>query len=598
MSSIRCCVFLLISLLSKRGFTFLHRPKLGSRFSFARLDSRAASQNTSSVPPINGYSASSTRTDLNNAGSSSVLFDQNAPSFGTSVNAGRSNYRNSGSELPLTVSSSIGSHSYRENRPSNEKSDRDRDRATGSGLRGNKDKPIGNGNGPYRGRGSSRSTSSGGGPDVIFSSGFDSNRLSQRGKETFYSSDNSNSNSRDSRDSNSNQRAFSKPWKSRRPFDPTSRGIESTQDYPISSYRTIVYDHLATSSLEGIEALPHIKFSKGRTYLSRWWLAAKKWNLFGAELREIDAVFQSNNDNNDISAKDSALSSSANSWTDISNRRIEDETGRISTVLSQILKGRSDGSLQPETVYDKERAGRNASVSEGLKDDVMLRYEAMTKASLGGGELAAQESELDFDRKPLLHDSLQIPLSPEPIITALGDWEVSNEGQQVDLGIGFGEDETLDKPWDVGIDTSHRSTSNNDDIINSSKQKVKEIPDSWATNKDDDDGAQSSSSAFEGQWSADSSRANSESDLSTPIDALYSLCDKHKARVICIGDVHGCVEELKDLLRDVNYRPGDLVLLLGDLVAKGQSVAPHIHMHAMLCCAVLYCSLTFIPTPR
>jgi hypothetical protein len=567
MSSIRCCVFLLISLLSKRGFTFLHRPKLDSRFSFARLDSRAASQNTSSVPPANGYIASSIRTDLNNAGSASVLFDQNAPSFGTSVNAGRSNYRNSGSELPLTVSSSIGSHSYRENRPSNEKSDRDRDRATGSSLRGNKDKPIGNGNGPYRGRGSSRSTSSGGGPDVIFSSGFDSNRVSQRGKETSYSSDNSNSNSRDSRDSNSNQRAFSKPWKSRRPFDPTSRGIESTQDYPISSYRTIVYDHLATSSLEGIEALPHIKFSKGRTYLSRWWLAAKKWNLLGAELKEIDAAFQSKDDNNDISLKGS---SSANSWNDISNRRIEDETGRISTVLSQILKSRSDGTLQAETLFDKERAGRNVSVSEGVKDDVMLRYEAMTKASLGGADIAAQESELDYDRKPLLDDPLQIHLSPEPIMTALGDWDESIEGQQVDMGIGFGEDEALDKSWDVGTDASHRSSnSNNNDIINSSKQKVKDSPDSWTSNKDDDDGAQSSSSAFEGQWSADSPRASSESDLSTPIDALYSLCDKHKARVICIGDVHGCVEELKDLLREVNYRPGDLVLLLGDLVAKG-----------------------------
>ena len=31
----------------------------------------------------------------------------------------------------------------------------------------------------------------------------------------------------------------------------------------------------------------------------------------------------------------------------------------------------------------------------------------------------------------------------------------------------------------------------------------------------------------------------------------------------------GCVDELCELLRKVNYLPGDLVLLLGDLVAKG-----------------------------
>jgi hypothetical protein len=33
--------------------------------------------------------------------------------------------------------------------------------------------------------------------------------------------------------------------------------------------------------------------------------------------------------------------------------------------------------------------------------------------------------------------------------------------------------------------------------------------------------------------------------------------------------VHGCVDELCDLLRAVQYKPGDVVLLLGDLVAKG-----------------------------
>jgi len=50
---------------------------------------------------------------------------------------------------------------------------------------------------------------------------------------------------------------------------------------------------------------------------------------------------------------------------------------------------------------------------------------------------------------------------------------------------------------------------------------------------------------------------------------LVDYCRGRKARVIVIGDVHGCVTELSDLLRACCYSPGDLVLLLGDLVAKG-----------------------------
>lgn len=40
----------------------------------------------------------------------------------------------------------------------------------------------------------------------------------------------------------------------------------------------------------------------------------------------------------------------------------------------------------------------------------------------------------------------------------------------------------------------------------------------------------------------------------------------HPPRIIAIGDVHGCLDELKDLVRKVEYWPGDLLLFLGDLV--------------------------------
>lgn len=40
-------------------------------------------------------------------------------------------------------------------------------------------------------------------------------------------------------------------------------------------------------------------------------------------------------------------------------------------------------------------------------------------------------------------------------------------------------------------------------------------------------------------------------------------------RTIIVGDVHGCVDELRILLRKVGHSNGDRVVLAGDLVAKG-----------------------------
>jgi predicted phosphodiesterase len=44
-------------------------------------------------------------------------------------------------------------------------------------------------------------------------------------------------------------------------------------------------------------------------------------------------------------------------------------------------------------------------------------------------------------------------------------------------------------------------------------------------------------------------------------------------RTLFIGDVHGCAEELDALLAECQYRPGDRVVLVGDLVAKGPDSA-------------------------
>lgn len=53
------------------------------------------------------------------------------------------------------------------------------------------------------------------------------------------------------------------------------------------------------------------------------------------------------------------------------------------------------------------------------------------------------------------------------------------------------------------------------------------------------------------------------------LEAVVKKAKERQPRVIAVGDVHGCIDELQDLLRQCDYRPGDLVVFLGDLVCKG-----------------------------
>ena len=44
-------------------------------------------------------------------------------------------------------------------------------------------------------------------------------------------------------------------------------------------------------------------------------------------------------------------------------------------------------------------------------------------------------------------------------------------------------------------------------------------------------------------------------------------------RIIIIGDVHGCLDELETLLSTAKYGEGDVVIMVGDLVNKGPNSA-------------------------
>lgn len=58
------------------------------------------------------------------------------------------------------------------------------------------------------------------------------------------------------------------------------------------------------------------------------------------------------------------------------------------------------------------------------------------------------------------------------------------------------------------------------------------------------------------------------------------------ARTLIVGDVHGCLDELRALVKACDYRNGDRLLFVGDLVAKGpdsQGVVQFAREHAASC---------------
>jgi Calcineurin-like phosphoesterase len=90
----------------------------------------------------------------------------------------------------------------------------------------------------------------------------------------------------------------------------------------------------------------------------------------------------------------------------------------------------------------------------------------------------------------------------------------------------------------------------------------------------DADSDSESSSSSNSSNSNGSNRKKSSSNIPSSLGPklLEAVMDKFKyrhPRVIVIGDVHGCRAELIDLIKLAEYRPGDLLLFLGDLLAKG-----------------------------
>jgi hypothetical protein len=70
-------------------------------------------------------------------------------------------------------------------------------------------------------------------------------------------------------------------------------------------------------------------------------------------------------------------------------------------------------------------------------------------------------------------------------------------------------------------------------------------------------------------------------------DSAMEAAKQRTPRIIAIGDVHGCIDELQLLLKKCDYQPGDAVVFLGDLVAKGPDSCAVVQMVTPCACACL-----------
>ena len=78
--------------------------------------------------------------------------------------------------------------------------------------------------------------------------------------------------------------------------------------------------------------------------------------------------------------------------------------------------------------------------------------------------------------------------------------------------------------------------------------------------------------------------------LERPATLLNLTIEENDRRLIVIGDVHGCADELELLLDKCRWNPADLVVFVGDLVRRGGG--GHVGRRSWFCDGLLTGGLT------
>lgn len=130
------------------------------------------------------------------------------------------------------------------------------------------------------------------------------------------------------------------------------------------------------------------------------------------------------------------------------------------------------------------------------------------------------------------------------------------------------EDDDVYTPWEEaesqGVNRSHAADSTG------SASDENGIPNTSTDSKYPEDSIFEKSGVFFDYSESNAANAPFKGELGPILlEAVTARSAERPPHIIAIGDVHGCIDELQDLLRLCDYRPGDQIVFLGDLVSKG-----------------------------
>lgn len=313
---------------------------------------------------------------------------------------------------------------------------------------------------------------------------------------------------------------------------------------PANRYRIMAYDHLATTSLNGIEVSPYFRFKKGKKYLSKWWRSAKKWDLLSGSLKDLDERI----------TLEHAMKTSLHANTTIGFNASELEYGDMNAAVSTDIEG-IDNTIRRD-IYSAA-----TDFTASVNDSNRLDFPVMSDLSNIGDTVTVTDtySSRNSDSKRLLVDRKEAYIENISFDELLNDDETSVDELSRD------RDRDVNRDDDSDFDDNANNLRINGELGNTDTDVDIPISDDLDSNLSDELNASSYNDT-----DTDTDRF-ADNMMPTPFNELYKLAECYYARVIVVSDVHGCIDELCDLLRKVSYRPGDLVLLLGDLVAKGPS---------------------------
>ncbi len=197
----------------------------------------------------------------------------------------------------------------------------------------------------------------------------------------------------------------------------------------------------------------------------------------------------------------------------------------------------------------------NAALAQGMEDGAL----AMSLASVVRREKAWPSKLRDLIVEELLFDNME---------------EEDNDIIELEEDDPINADDRMEKEVLDAIQRQKDSPPNNNK--NSEEEEGEEYDGPFGTPEDtmyapDDLFLGGGNSGVFFDYSPESGESSPFGGALGPIlvEDVVQRAIQRQPRVIAVGDVHGCLDELQALLRKCNYQPGDVVIFLGDLVSKG-----------------------------